>query len=72
MNISYINKTIIALLFGAMTTLVDYPHINWQQAALAGVQTVLVYLVPNTPKNDSVQPTASSPSNLVTESTEKT
>jgi len=61
MNISNSNKAILALVFGALTVLQQYPTVNWQQAVLAGLGTVLVWLVPNV---DGKLPTVDPPSNL--------
>jgi hypothetical protein len=47
-NWSYATKAIVSLLGNATLIIQQYPHVSWQQAATAGITTILVWLAPNT------------------------
>lgn len=49
-NLSRYTKSIIAVLTNAETVMSVYPHVHWIQAVSGIVGTILVYLVPNAPK----------------------
>jgi hypothetical protein len=62
-NWTYATKFIVSLAGNAIAFLQEYPNITWQQLTAGLIISVLIWLVPNTPKPIALPTTGNSPLN---------